>query len=45
MHSHRWDPQLKEWVKSPEVRAREEEKRKNKEEEKRKKVSEESKLN
>lgn len=41
---HRWDPDVKEWVKNEETLKKEEEERKKKEEEEQKKVEEESKL-
>jgi hypothetical protein len=44
MHRHRWDANIKEWVKSPETLAKEEQERKKKEDEEKKKVGEESKL-
>ena len=43
-HRHRWDPDVKEWVKNEETLAKEAEERKKKEEEEQKKVEEESKL-
>ncbi|KAI4610939.1 hypothetical protein J4E80_007970 [Alternaria sp. BMP 0032] len=43
-HGHRWDPDVKEWVKNEETLAKEAEERKKKEEEDKKKVEEESKL-